>query len=179
MNDRNDVKNDFPYLPEGREILFVPGNNQFMIEAKEQARKNSTDTLQPTGAVIVADGKIIGGGANHTLAGKIKTYRDLHQKGLCVRKIFNIPSGHGYWTCPGCVTNRNHAEGTAVRDAIKNVGADQVVGADLYLWGHWWCCETCWNAIVEAGIKNVYLLDESRELFDRASEKNIIGKQFK
>lgn len=173
MNTEN-IK--YPYLPEGKGIIFAPGDNQFMLEAKEMARLHSTDYLQRTGAVVVKDGQIIGRGANHSVLGKFESYNKLHQKGMCVRKFFNVKSGHGYWMCPGCVTNKNHAEASAVRDALKN-GFD-ANGADLYLWGHWWACKPCWDAMIKGGIKNVYLLENAWELFRRESDKNILGRQF-
>jgi deoxycytidylate deaminase len=58
-----------------------------------------------------------------------------------------------------------HAEPRAVRDARKN--CSDINDADLYLWGHWWCCKPCWDAMIGAGIKNVYLLDESIALFKK------------
>jgi len=174
----------YPYIPEGKSISFVSGNNKFILEAKKVAKMSSTDRLQPTGAVVVrknTDGtefEIIGRGANHSPLGKSKLYNKLHQKGLCVRKIFKIPSGHGYWMCPGCVTNKNHAEGTAVRDAIKKFGLKKVTGSDLYLWGHWYCCKVCWDTMIKAGISNVYVLENASVLFDKNSPNNILGKQF-
>ncbi len=53
-----------------------------------------------------------------------------------------------------------HAEARAV----KNAGV-KAHGGDLYLWGHWWCCKPCWDAMISAGIKNVYLYTESQKLF--------------
>lgn len=165
-----------PYLPDGKEIRYVSGDDKYMKLAKGAAKELSTDSLQSTGAVVVLDNEVIGRGANHTTLGKNKWFNEKHKKGLCTRKILNIPSGKGYWACPGCVTNKNHAEGTAVRDALKN--KKDISGADLYLWGHWWCCKTCWNTMLEAGIENVYLLDNSYDLFSRESSDNILGKQF-
>lgn len=173
MNTEN-IK--YPYLPEGRGIKCVGIDNPFMQEAMEQAKKHSTDLLQPTGAVVVKDGKIIGKGANHSILGVFDSYNKLHKKGFCVRKLFNVKSGHGYWMCPGCVTNSNHAEATAVRDAKKH--GENTEGADLYLWGHWWACKPCWDAMIKGGIKNVFLLDTAWEKFSRESDKNIIGRQF-
>jgi deoxycytidylate deaminase len=166
----------YPFLPEGREIKYVSENNNFMMEARNVAKTGSTDSLQPTGAVVVYNGKIIGRGANHSLVGKVKFLNNLHKKGLCTRKILNIPSGKGYWTCAGCVTNKNHAEATAVRNALKKT--KNIEGADLFLWGHWWCCEHCWKSMINAGIRDVYLLDSSWEKFSRESNENILGKQF-
>jgi deoxycytidylate deaminase len=167
---------EYPYMPEGRSVKYVSAENEFMVAAKESARTQSTDMLQPTGAVIVLNGDIVADGANHTWAGKNTWFRTKHQKGLCVRKWFKIPSGKGYGLCPGCVTNQNHAESTAAKRWIKN--SDFKEGADLYLWGHWWCCKDCWDNMIKAGIKDVYLLEKSENLFKRGAEGNIIGKQF-
>lgn len=52
------------------------------------------------------------------------------------------------------------------------------ISTDLYLWGHWWFCEPCWNAMIEAGIRDVYLLENSEVLFNKAHPENIIGRQF-
>ena len=60
----------YPYLPEGREILFVPETNEFMAEAKRIRDTESTDFKNPTAAVIVKDGKIIGQSANHSKLNK-------------------------------------------------------------------------------------------------------------
>lgn len=165
-----------PYLPDGKEIKYVGGDDKYMKLAKEAARKLSTDSLQPTGAVVVLDNEVVGKGANHSALGKNKWFNEKHKKGLCTRKILNIPSGKGYWTCPGCVTNKNHAEGSAIRDALKNV--KDISGANLYLWGHWWCCKTCWDSMINAGINQVYLIEDAQGLFSRESGYNILGKQF-
>jgi deoxycytidylate deaminase len=57
---QNNVKESvkYPYLPEGCFIESVPLSNNFMSKAKEEAQK-SNDQQQPTGAVIVCEGKII------------------------------------------------------------------------------------------------------------------------
>jgi len=44
---------------------------------------------------------------------------------------------------------------------------------DLYLWGHWWCCESCWNKMIEINIRNIYLLKDSEILFNTNNSKNI------
>lgn len=154
----------YPYMPEGRSILYVPKENPFMIEAEKAWREMSTDLNHPTGAVIVKDGQIIGRGANHSVF-SYKPFVRLHAAGVCVRKFFKVKSGQKYWLCPGCVTNKNHAESSAIRDAVSKHGAEAVKGADLYLHGHWWCCKPCWDSMIAAGIINVYLLEGSEKLF--------------
>ncbi|OGG51376.1 hypothetical protein A3C18_00280 [Candidatus Kaiserbacteria bacterium RIFCSPHIGHO2_02_FULL_54_11b] len=156
----------YPYLPTGRMIKYVDAHNPFMLEAREYARKNSLDDSVKTGSVIVKNGEIIGRGANGS---------DYHTEHGCERVKRGIPTGHGYELCPGC-DPRNHSEPRAIADALKN--GHETIGADLYLWGHWWACQPCWNAIIEAGIENVYLLKDSERLFNKASPDNIIGRQF-
>jgi deoxycytidylate deaminase len=156
----------YPYLPEGRTILYVPISNKYILEAKEYARSHSLDKSMPNGTVLVKDGEIIGRGANGS------NYHELHG---CGRVRQNIPTGQGYELCEGCHP-KNHGEPKAIQDAIKN-GKDPI-GADVYLWGHWWCCEPCWNTMISAGIRNVYLLEGSENLFNRESPNNVIGKQF-
>ena len=159
-------KIEYPYIPDGRTILYVDEGNQFMLAAKELAKKYRSNLAQPGGAVVVQDGKIIGMGSIGN--------NPAHVAG-CVRVTLDMPTGQGYELCDGC-DPKNHSEPSAIRDAIAN--EHDTVGGDLYLWGHWWCCEPCWDAIEEAGIKNVYLMEGSESLFNKGHRDNIIGKQF-
>lgn len=161
----------YPYLPAGRTLLYASMDNEFMQAAKESARK-AADKQHSTGAVVVQDGQIVGEGFNYAAVGAVPFLAATHAT-WCIRKYLNVPSGKKYWACPGCIPSKNHAEGRAVRDA----GAE-ADGADLYLWGHWWCCQTCWDTMINAGIKDVYVLEGSEVLFDKNNPGNIIGKQF-
>ena len=156
----------YPYMPTGRTIEYVSPENPFMRAAKEIARGHSLDKAQATGSVVVRAGQIIGHGANGS---------DYHSKNVCERVKRGIPTGQQYELCEGCHP-KNHSEPRAIADA-RNAGHD-TVGADLYLWGHWWCCEPCWNAISEAGIERIYLMEESEILFDRTKPGHIVGRQF-
>ena len=153
---------NYPYLPQGRTILYVPVQDRFMSEAKKERDENSSDAQHPTGAVVVRDGVIIGRGANQC-AIKNKWFSDFHKNKFCMRRFLAIKSGHKYWLCPGCAAFRHHAESRAVKNAKRNV--KDVTGSDLYLYGHWWCCKPCWDKMVGAGIKDVYLVDGATELF--------------
>lgn len=156
----------YPYLPEGRTILYVPESNPYMQEAKRFTKENSLDKVMPNGSVIVKNGKIVVEGANGSI------YHDTHE---CERIKQNIPTGQGYELCEGCHP-KNHGETSAVKIAKeKNI---DINGADLYLWGHWWCCEPCWNRMIEAGIKDVYLMEDSEILFNKNNPGNIVGHQF-
>lgn len=157
---------NYPYLPPNRTILYVPETNQYIQAAKELACTQSLDKAMPNGTVLVKDGAIIGRGANGS------TYHDTHE---CERIKQGIPTGQGYELCEGCHP-KNHGEPKAIANAIEN-GFD-TSGADIYLWGHWWCCEPCWNSMINAGIRNVYLLEGSDILFNKSNSGNIVGRQF-
>jgi len=141
-----------PYIPQGKEIFFVPETDRFIKEAQRVAQTLSRDQGHPTGAVIVLKGEIIGRGANGS---------DYHEKNGCERKRKKIPTGEKYELCPGC-DPKNHAEQTALRSC-----AIPPVGGDLYLWGHWWCCESCWDAIIKDRIQNVYLVENAEGKFKK------------
>ena len=154
----------YPYLPEGRVIRYVDSANPFMQEARQFALANSLDDAVKTGSVVVRDNAIIGRGSNGS---------DYHKTHICERVRQKMPTGQGYELCEGCHP-KNHSEPRAIADAIAH-GHD-VSGADLYLWGHWWACKPCWDAIIKNGIGNVYLLEGSEILFNRENPANILGK---
>jgi deoxycytidylate deaminase len=153
----------YPYLPNGRTIQYVEADNPFMLAAQRYTLANSLDKSVPTGSVIVKDGVIIGSGANGS---------SYHESNICERVRQNIPTGQGYDLCEGCHP-KNHSEAKAV-DAAISQGHD-THGADLYLWGHWWCCEPCWGRMLEAGIQNVYLQTDSHVQFNKAHPENTLG----
>jgi deoxycytidylate deaminase len=156
----------YPYIPKDVSIRYVVESNEYMILAKEYARLHSLDAIMPTGAILVKDSNVIGAGANGS---------DYHEKNGCERVKQNIPTGEGYELCEGC-SPKNHAEPKAISNAIQN-GYD-LKNADLYLWGHWWCCLDCWNIMLSSGINQVYLMKGSEILFNKENEHNIVGRQF-
>lgn len=159
-------KIEYPYIPEGKVILYVLESNTYIQAAKKFAQENSLDDTMPTGSVVVKKEEILGLGANGS---------DYHKTHECERVKRNIPTGEMYELCEGCHP-KNHSEIKAIKNAIEN-GKDPKT-ADLYLWGHWWCCEACWNEMKKAGIKDVYLMKESQNYFNKLSDKNIVGHQF-
>lgn len=156
----------YPYMPAEGRIDYVPADNEYIQAAKQFSRANSLDKVMPTGTVLVKDGKIIGYGANGS---------DYHDKYGCERVRRGIPTGQGYELCEGCHP-KNHSEPRAIADA-KARGND-TNGAEAYLWGHYWCCESCWNAMLAAGVKQVYLQENADILFNKEAPGNIVGKQF-
>jgi deoxycytidylate deaminase len=156
----------YPYLPDDRIIRYVGADHPLMVLAKEFARQHSSDKSMPNTSVLVRDGRVIGIGANGS------NYHDQHG---CRRVELKCPSGQGYELCEGCHP-KNHGEARAVRDAQSR--GNETAGVDLYLWGHWWCCQDCWEAMIAAGIRQVYLLEGSEVLFNREHPDNVIGHQF-
>ena len=159
-------KYPYPYLPEGREILYVPLDNVFMLLAKSYARAQSLDSRMPGAAVVVKNGRVIGIGANGS------TYHETHE---CERKRLQCKTGEGYELCEGCHPH-NHSERQAITGALAQ-GSD-TQGADLYLWGHWWFCKDCWEYIIRYGIRNCYVVERSEILFNVDDPENSIGRQF-
>lgn len=165
---------NYPYLPKGRSIFYVSADNEFMRMAFEYAKVHSLDSTMPTAAIIAVGGKVKAMAANGS------NYHKMHQ---CERVRLNIPTGHGYELCEGCHP-KNHAEARAIAKLLGSEstetteGTETREGIDLYLWGHWWCCEDCWKAMIAAGINRVFLQENSEVLFNKQAVGNIVGKQF-
>ena len=137
----------YPYIPEGRQIQYVPVDNKYMKAAFKLAQSSGC-RKQSTAAVIVKDGEIVANGSNSGI-----------RVDVCPRVVKGSKTGTDYHLCKEVCKQEGHAEAMAVKDAHKQ-GID-AQGADLYLWGHWWCCKPCWEAMEGAGIKNVYLQEGS------------------
>ena len=162
----------YPYLPNGCNFLYTDESNSFMFEAKKMAML-SNEKQQPTGAVVVCDGKIISKASSHNpLSNSILI--NLHKK-FCIRHMLHIPTGEKYWMCPGCANKKSHAEYKAIEKLLKT---GNTIAESVYLWGHLWCCDVCWGNMLKLGIHDVYLLEGSHELFNPRHPKNIIGHQF-
>lgn len=155
--------------PSNIPITYVSLDNPYMRKAYTYAKaKHTTEGLSDkvrkmtiTSATIVKDNTIIGQGCNGN---------GWHQEhNTCVRMEKNLPTGVGYNECPGCHSD-NHAERVALQQA-----GEQARGGELYLYGHWWLCASCWNAITEAGITHIYLLEQAEYLFDRNEPTSVIG----
>ena len=147
----------FPYEPK-KGYKFVDLDNKFMQEAmntaKELAFDSGYETSTPVGAVFVKGGKIILRSANGS---------NYHFKNGCERKKLGI-IGKDYEICPGCSYNV-HCEAKAVKKAqIENINLRD---SDMYMFGHFWCCEHCCKTMDKVGIKDIYLLDNCWNLFDR------------
>ena len=134
-----------------------------MERAEEIARQYSLDPIMPTGCVITTNGNVVAQGANGS---------QYHLEYGCNRVRMGVGTGERYDICLGCHPN-NHAEARAIANTETPVR-----GGNLYLWGHYGCCESCWQLIIDNGIKNVFLLIDSQVLFNKKHPDNIVGRQF-
>ncbi len=148
----------YPYMPEGRELKYVPADNEFMQAAKVAREECSGDPVYPVGDVLVKDGKVVARAGNGFNRGRVTSAH------ICPRIVLGCPTGIGHELCyehepPG------HAEAMLVRVA-QEAGID-TRGADVYMYGHWWACELCWKVLIDAGIRDLYTVDDAHERFSR------------
>ena len=136
------------------------------MEAKRVAQELSLDKNMTVGSIIVKNRTLLGIGANGS---------DYHKTNKCERVLRGIPTGQGYDLCEGCHP-KNHSEAKAIANA-RRLNED-LQGASIYTWGHWWCCEECWKKMIEVGIQDVYLMTGSDVLFNKGHPDNIVGKQY-
>ncbi len=126
------------------------GESVFLDLASEVCESESLDKGHPTATVIVKHDKILGHGANGS---------DYHAKHGCERKRLNVPTGRGYELCEGCHP-KNHSEAKAVGNAVESGRGDELRGATAYLYGHWWCCPSCYEKMEQVGIEKAVLSKE-------------------
>ncbi len=128
-----------------------------MQEAAHAREQCAGDRLFPVGAVLVRDGHVVAKAGNGYNRGKGFVH-------VCPRVVLECPSGTGYELCqfhdaPG------HAE-PMLMQAAKEQGID-TKECDVYLYGHWWCCEPCWKVMSENRVRDVYLVENAYEEFQR------------
>lgn len=149
-----------------REYQIADWLNPFMQWARCHALDHSLDLKQKVACVIIKDGVFIGAGANGS------TYHEQHG---CRRKELGCRSGEGYELCEGCHP-KNHAEPTAIGNAIARGNESKLRGADIYMWGHYWCCEPCWAAMEAVGIRDVYIVSKAARWFDANSPDYVFAE---
>ncbi len=111
-------------------------------------------------AVLVKDGKVLAVSASG---------EGRHQsEGRCAREDLGLHDGEGYEKCENCRPDR-HSERLVV------LGAD-AQNADVYVYGHYYFCDTCQAALKKAGVKNWYVLNDSQMLFNKKDPGCVIGK---
>jgi len=147
----------YPYMPADRHLKYVPADHPFMLEAAKAREERSGDPLFPVGIVLVHDGAVVARAGNGFNKGPGEPH-------LCPRILAGCKTGEGYDLC-----HLHDAEGHAepmLMKAAQEAGI-ATVGADVYMYGHWWCCEPCWKAMIDAGVRDVYVTDDAHERFSR------------
>lgn len=100
-----------------------------------------TCAKQTTIAVVVKDGKFWVG-----------SNKCSNPQAHCPRD--GMKTGEGYERCKNICRQEHHAEVAACVEAGENAR-----GADLYLIGHYYCCDDCRRVMAEYGIKNVFIFN--------------------
>lgn len=147
----------YPYMPEGKQLQYVPFDHPLMIAAAAARKECAGDSLYPVGVVLVRDAEILARAGNGFSRGGGK-------KHVCPRVVLDCPSGQGYELC-SLHDPAGHAEAMLIQIA-REQGIDPA-GCDIYMFGHWWCCEDCWNVMIAAGIRDEYVVDDAHERFSR------------
>lgn len=158
----NSITHQVPYLPKGRTLYEVPVTDPMMALAISEVaamERENPGANRAAASVIVKDGAVIGVGRNHSV-----------HPTFCPRKALSVPTGQGYELCPNYCHSGGHSEPTAIKAALA--AGHNPSGADLYLAGHWWACEPCWNAMIAAGIRNVFIAQGAKAAYDDAARKD-------
>lgn len=148
---------NYPYMPPDRHIRYTSIDDPFMTLAGKAREECAGDPLYPVGIVLVKDGAVIARAGNGFNRGPGQVH-------VCPRIVLECPSGTGYDLCP-LHDAPGHSERMVLEEAAR-LGLD-VQGADAYMFGHWWACEPCWIGLIEAGIRDLYVVDDSHERFSR------------
>lgn len=156
---------EIAYYQDSKWYKFVPSDNQYMILAKNAALQHSLTSVFPIGIVAVKNGNILATAGNGNGYHEKNINSEGHIKG-CVRRFVSneqektggqkLLSGEGFELCTGCSVD-SHAES----NLLKSVPTKSVLeDADVYMYGHFWCCEDCWKKLLDAKIQNVYIVED-------------------
>ena len=132
----------------------------YNIAKQHYAVGNWNKKTTPVAVIVSSNGKYISHGScadgKHAILG---TCKRLETK------------GSDYSDCPYC-HEFEHAE----RKAVDAAGVEPLLGAVMYLYGHYRVCEHCLNLLNSRGIVTIYLLEDAHTLFDRHNANTVIGK---
>lgn len=132
-----------------------PSWEEYFLNITREIAERGTCMSARIGATIVKDKRILATG----YVGAPRKTKDCWERGNCLRRELNIPSGHRYELCRSV-----HAEQNAVINAAR--AGVTVEGADMYLFGKRIYngdntliditpCFICKKIIINAGIKRV------------------------
>lgn len=137
-----------------------PTKDQYYLNIAREVAERATCMSMHGGCLIVKDDQIIATGYN----GAPRKTKDCYERGECLRRKMNIPSGQQYELCRSV-----HAEQNALINAAR--AGVSVLHGDMYIFGMkvWdgeqkviraYPCFICKKMIINAGIKRVIGNDE-------------------
>jgi deoxycytidylate deaminase len=160
---------EIPETVAGVAYKYVPLTHPHMWAAYSYAKSlyelKGWNTMTSPSTALVKNGEVL------VVANAGDEWHQTH--GTCERVRLQLPAGVGYDQCPGCHPD-NHSEKVAVRKARER-GID-LMGAEAYMYGHWWFCATCLHTLLDAGVQKFYMLENADVLFDRKDTNTLVGK---
>lgn len=139
---------------------YVDVDNPWMKIAREAAIRHSLTPVFPIGVAAVKKGKVIAVSANGNGYHEKNLDTPEHKKG-CKRRYIStqrelrgaskLASGEGFDLCPGCDVDY-HAEARLIQEVET---LEELEGATIYMYGHWWCCGSCWEKMKKAKVAKV------------------------
>lgn len=132
---------------------------EYYMNIAVQTSLRSTCIRRKVGAIIVKDDRILSTGYNGAPSGIPNCCDDCKR---CYRSAHNIPSGQMLDMCYAV-----HSEQNAIMNALKT--GEDLKGAALYV--NTYPCVTCFKLTVQAGIKEVYYIDEYENEFTKQMAK--------
>lgn len=130
----------------------------YYLDLAEMVSKRSTCLRRSYGAVIVKNDEVISTG----YVGAPRGRKNCSDMGYCIRQELKVPRGERYELCRSV-----HAEANAIISASR----DKMLDSTLYLTGvevsdgsyvsHSCSCSMCKRMIINAGIKEVVIRDDT------------------
>ena len=135
------------------------GIHEYYMNICVAASLRSTCMRRKVGAVIVKHNRILSTGYNGAPSGVPNCIDNCNR---CYRSANNIPSGQMLDMCYAV-----HAEQNAIMNALKT--GEDLKGAVLYV--NTYPCATCFKLTIQAGIKEIYYIDEYENEFTKQMAK--------
>lgn len=129
--------------------------NEYYMNIAIQVSLRSTCIRRKVGAIIVKDNRILATGYNGAPTGMTNCTDNPNR---CYRSLHNIESGCDLHLCYAV-----HAEQNALISALKT--GEDLVGASIYV--NTYPCSTCMRLILQAGIREIYYIDEYENEFTK------------
>jgi len=147
----------YPYMPIDRTLKYVPHTHPFMQAALIARENRAGDSIYPVGIVMVKHGQVVATAGNGFDKGSGTPH-------ICPRIVLDCKSGEGYELC-SLHDPDGHAESCLLKRAVA-AGIDPAQ-SDVYMYGHWWACEPCWQKLIAAGVRDLYVTDDAHVRFCR------------